>query len=124
MLKYYFHCSDGYDLIVDREGRELRESDLLWTALDAAARLMPLDAPFRPLLIPSGRVRRPPETCRSRSRYLSSDALSVLHNVEVAFVEVSMLLRFLRVYILLCGYRTATGLSSLFTRHFLSPLKW
>ena len=40
VLKYYFHCSDGYDLIVDREGRELRGSDLLWTALDAAARLM------------------------------------------------------------------------------------
>jgi len=37
----FFHCSDGYDLIVDREGRELRESDLLWTALDAAARLRP-----------------------------------------------------------------------------------
>lgn len=40
MLKYYFHCSDGYDLVVDREGRELGESDLLWIALDAAARLM------------------------------------------------------------------------------------
>src|SRR5215204_6261476 len=37
-----------------------------------------LDAPFRPLLIASGRVRRPPETCRSRSRFLSSDALSAL----------------------------------------------
>src|SRR4051794_4612291 len=40
VLKYHFHCSDGYDLVVDREGRELRESDLLWTALDVAARLM------------------------------------------------------------------------------------
>ena len=40
MLKYHFHCSDGYDLIVDREGRELRELDLLWIALDAAARLI------------------------------------------------------------------------------------
>jgi hypothetical protein len=40
MLKYYFHCSDGSDLLVDREGIEITESEVLWSALRTAARLM------------------------------------------------------------------------------------
>jgi hypothetical protein len=38
--RFYFHCSDGGDLILDREGIEVEGSDVLWWALRAAARLM------------------------------------------------------------------------------------
>jgi len=40
VFKYYFHCSDGSDLVVDREGIEVTESEVLWSALRTAARLM------------------------------------------------------------------------------------
>ena len=40
VLKYYFHCSDGADLIVDRQGLESTKPELLWTALRTAAGLM------------------------------------------------------------------------------------
>jgi hypothetical protein len=38
--RFCFHCSDGLDLVVDREGIEVQGSDVLWWALRAAARLM------------------------------------------------------------------------------------
>jgi hypothetical protein len=38
--RFYFHCSDGSDFVVDREGLEVQGSDVLWCALRAAARLM------------------------------------------------------------------------------------
>ena len=40
MPRFYFHCSDGFDLVGDREGVEIQGSDVLWSALRAAARLM------------------------------------------------------------------------------------
>jgi hypothetical protein len=40
VARFYFHCSDGSDLIIDREGVEVYGSDVLWWALRAAARLM------------------------------------------------------------------------------------
>jgi hypothetical protein len=33
--RFYFHCSDGVDLILDREGIEVEGSDVLWWALTA-----------------------------------------------------------------------------------------
>ena len=33
VFKYYFHCSDGSDLLVDREGIEVTESEVLWSAI-------------------------------------------------------------------------------------------
>src|SRR5215212_6496728 len=39
-LRVYFHCSDGFDLVIDREGVEVQSSDVLWCALRAAADLM------------------------------------------------------------------------------------
>jgi hypothetical protein len=38
--KFYFHCSDGVDLVLDRKGIEIEGSDVLWWALRAAARLI------------------------------------------------------------------------------------
>jgi hypothetical protein len=38
--KFYFHCGDGVDLVLDREGIEIAASDVLWWALRAAVRLM------------------------------------------------------------------------------------
>ena len=40
VARFYFHCSDGFDLNIDREGVEVHGSDVLWWALRAAARLM------------------------------------------------------------------------------------
>ena len=40
MPRFYFHFSDGFDLVADREGIELQGSDVLWWALRAAAHLM------------------------------------------------------------------------------------
>jgi hypothetical protein len=41
MPKYHFHCTDGTDLVLDREGRTLNNaSDLLWQGLRKAAELM------------------------------------------------------------------------------------
>jgi hypothetical protein len=40
VARFYFHCSDGFDLILDREGIEVEGSDVLWWALRAAALLM------------------------------------------------------------------------------------
>jgi hypothetical protein len=41
MAKYHFHCTDGADFLLDREGRRLTsDSDLLWHGLRKAAELM------------------------------------------------------------------------------------
>jgi hypothetical protein len=41
MSTYYFNCTDGRDLVLDREGIEdSGETNLLWLASQAAARLM------------------------------------------------------------------------------------
>jgi hypothetical protein len=40
MSRVFFHCSDGYDLVIDREGIEADESDILWCSIQAAERLM------------------------------------------------------------------------------------
>jgi hypothetical protein len=41
MPKLHFHCTDGRDLVLDREGvEEVAEASLLWLASRAAARLM------------------------------------------------------------------------------------
>jgi hypothetical protein len=40
LSRFYFHCSDGVDLVLDREGVEIEASDVLLSALRAAARLM------------------------------------------------------------------------------------
>ena len=40
MSRFYFHCSDGVDLVLDREGVEIEASDVLGLALRAAARLI------------------------------------------------------------------------------------
>ena len=31
MPRFYFHCSDGVDLVLDREGVESEASDVLWS---------------------------------------------------------------------------------------------
>ena len=40
LSRFYFHCSDGVDLVLDREGVEVEASDVLWSALRAAALLI------------------------------------------------------------------------------------
>ena len=40
LKRFYFHCSDGLDLVLDREGIEADGSEVLWGALKAADRLM------------------------------------------------------------------------------------
>ena len=40
MSRFYFHCSDGVDLVLDREGIEIEASDVLLSALRAAERLI------------------------------------------------------------------------------------
>ena len=40
MSRFYFHCSDGVDLVLDRKGVEIEASDVLWSPLRAAARLI------------------------------------------------------------------------------------
>ena len=40
LSRFYFHCSDGVDLVLDREGVEIEASDVLGFALRAAARLI------------------------------------------------------------------------------------
>jgi hypothetical protein len=40
MKRFYFHCSDGLDLVLDREGIEADGSEVLWWALKAADRLI------------------------------------------------------------------------------------
>ena len=39
MSRFYFHCSDGVDLVLDREGIEIDASDVLLSPLRAAERL-------------------------------------------------------------------------------------
>ena len=38
--RFYFHCSDGVDLVLDREGVESEPSDVLWLGMRAAERLI------------------------------------------------------------------------------------
>ena len=40
MPRFYFHCSDGVDLVLDREGVEIEASDVLWWGMRAAERLI------------------------------------------------------------------------------------
>ena len=41
MARYFLHCTDGVDLILDRVGHEIdAESDLMWFAYRVADRLM------------------------------------------------------------------------------------
>jgi len=40
MPRFYFHCSDGVDLLLDREGVESEASDVLWLGMRAAERLI------------------------------------------------------------------------------------
>ena len=40
MSRFYFHCSDGVDLVLDREGVESEASDVLWLGMRAAERLI------------------------------------------------------------------------------------
>ena len=40
LKRFYFHCSDGLDLVLDRQGIEADGSEVLWWALKAADRLM------------------------------------------------------------------------------------
>ena len=40
MPRFYFHCSDGVDLVLDREGVEIEASDVLWLGMRAAERLI------------------------------------------------------------------------------------
>lgn len=41
MPRYYLHCTDGVDFVLDRVGHEIdAESDLMWVAFRAADRLM------------------------------------------------------------------------------------
>ena len=40
MPRFYFHCSDGVDLVLDREGVESGASDVLWLGMRAAERLI------------------------------------------------------------------------------------
>lgn len=45
---HYFHCTDGADLIVDRQGREAREADgVLGRAREVAAEIMRAVPAFR-----------------------------------------------------------------------------
>ena len=41
MAIHYFHCTDGFDLILDREGRETKAvQDTITTARDVAGEIM------------------------------------------------------------------------------------
>ena len=40
LKRFYFHCSDGLDLVLDHEGIEADGSEVLWWASKAADRLM------------------------------------------------------------------------------------
>jgi hypothetical protein len=41
MPRYYLHCTDGVDFVLDRVGHEIdAESELMWFAYRAAGRLM------------------------------------------------------------------------------------
>jgi hypothetical protein len=40
MPRFYFHCSDGVDLVLDREGVESEASDVIWLGMRAAERLI------------------------------------------------------------------------------------
>jgi len=40
MSRFYFHCSDGVDLVLDREGVESEASDVLWLGMRAVERLI------------------------------------------------------------------------------------
>ena len=41
MARYYLHCTDGVDFVLDRVGHEIdAETDLMWFAYRAADRLM------------------------------------------------------------------------------------
>lgn len=41
MPRYYLHCTDGVDFVLDKAGHEIdAESDLVWAAYRAADRLM------------------------------------------------------------------------------------
>jgi hypothetical protein len=41
MARYYLHCTDGVDFVLDRVGHEIdAESDLMWFAYRVADRLM------------------------------------------------------------------------------------
>jgi len=41
MARYYLHCTDGVDFVLDRVGHEIdAESELMWFAYRAADRLM------------------------------------------------------------------------------------
>jgi hypothetical protein len=31
LSRYFFHCSDGVDLVLDRKGVEIEASDVLWS---------------------------------------------------------------------------------------------
>ena len=40
LSRYFFHCSDGVDLVLDRKGGEIEASDVLWSGMRAAERLI------------------------------------------------------------------------------------
>ena len=40
LSRFFFHCGDGVDLVVDREGVEIEASDVLWSGMRAAERLI------------------------------------------------------------------------------------
>ena len=40
LSRHFFHCSDGVDLVLDREGVEIEASDVLWSGMRAAERLI------------------------------------------------------------------------------------
>ena len=40
LSRFFFHCSDGVDLVLDREGVEIEASDVLWSGMRAAERLI------------------------------------------------------------------------------------
>jgi hypothetical protein len=40
LSKFFFHCSDGVDLVLDHEGVETEASDVLWSGMRAAERLI------------------------------------------------------------------------------------
>jgi hypothetical protein len=40
LSRFYFHCSDGVDLVLDRDGVEIEASDVLCSGMRAAERLI------------------------------------------------------------------------------------
>ena len=36
MSRVYLHCTDGHDLVINREGTEAEEADFLWCAIQVA----------------------------------------------------------------------------------------